>query len=210
MFDKKTKCSVLLVTVIIGVVLFMFVMLYSIQKVKNRSVTEEKYSEYITFEPTGTEKQTSSDVEEVTTVNENCTEETTKSVVDYLNEMESKKADGTYETPEVETYDYSLLYELFPYHITLGLYKEDIVLNFFSDDKYFQYKEDMGELGIYTLEALYNICKMYDYSPEEFEKVTPTVFTDDSSVTFNYKTPGGLLILVVDTIGAQAYFTMGE
>ena len=66
----------------------------------------------------------------------------------------------------------------------------------------------MGELGIYALESLYNICKMYGYTQDDLKECVPTVFTDDASVVFNYNTPNGLLILVVDTINAQAYFAM--
>lgn len=205
----KNNKKVIIASLLIVVVLLVFILLL-VQKATKKVTTERKYSEYVTFEVVSTEINTASEsientIEEAT--NGDSTEETTD-MLDYLQELESKKADGTYIQPEVETYDYSLPYELFPYHVTLGLYREDIVLDFFSSDKYSQYKDDMGELGIYALESLYNICKMYDYTQDDLKECVPTVFTDDASVVFNYNTPNGLLILVVDTINAQAYFAM--
>lgn len=205
----RNNKKVIIAALLVVVVLLVFILLL-VQKATKKATIERKYSEYVTFEVVSTEINTTSEsieniIEEAT--NGGLTEETT-GMLDYLQELESKKADGTYIQPEVETYDYSLPYELFPYHITLGLYKEDVVLDFFSSDKYFQYKDDMGELGIYALESLYNICKMYDYTQDDLKECVPTVFTDDASVVFNYNTPNGLLILVVDTINAQAYFAM--
>lgn len=205
----KNNKKVIIASLLIVVVLLVFILLL-VQKATKKVTTERKYSEYVTFEVVSTEINTASESIENTTeevTNGDSTEETTD-MLDYLQELESKKADGTYIQPEVETYDYSLPYELFPYHVTLGLYREDIVLDFFSSDKYSQYKDDMGELGIYALESLYNICKMYDYTQDDLKECVPTVFTDDASVVFNYNTPNGLLILVVDTINAQAYFAM--
>lgn len=205
----RNNKKVIIAALLVVVVLLVFILLL-VQKATKKATIERKYSEYVTLEVVSTEINTTSEsienkTEEAT--NGGLTEETT-GMLDYLQELESKKADGTYIQPEVETYDYSLPYELFPYHITLGLYKEDVVLDFFSSDKYFQYKDDMGELGIYALESLYNICKMYDYTQDDLKECVPTVFTDDASVVFNYNTPNGLLILVVDTINAQAYFAM--
>jgi hypothetical protein len=205
----RNNKKVIIAALLVVVVLLVFILLL-VQKATKKATIERKYSEYVTLEVVSTEINTTSEsieniIEEAT--NGGLTEETT-GMLDYLQELESKKADGTYIQPEVETYDYSLPYELFPYHITLGLYKEDVVLDFFSSDKYFQYKDDMGELGIYALESLYNICKMYDYTQDDLKECVPTVFTDDASVVFNYNTPNGLLILVVDTINAQAYFAM--
>lgn len=205
----RNNKKVIIAALLVVVVLLVFILLL-VQKATKKATIERKYSEYVTLEVVSTEINTTSEsieniIEEAT--NGGLTEETT-GMLDYLQELESKKADGTYIQPEVETYDYSLPYELFPYHITLGLYKEDVVLDFFSSDKYFQYKDDMGELGIYALESLYNICKMYDYTQDDLKECVPTVFTDDASVVFNYNTPNGLLFLVVDTINAQAYFAM--
>lgn len=207
---KKSNKKVIVVALVVVVVLLVFILLL-VQKATKKVTTEREYGEYVTFEVVSTEINTTAELIENRTeesTNDGQTEETTVGMLDYLQELESKKANGTYVQPEVETYDYSLPYELFPYHITLGLYKEDIVLDFFNSDKYFQYKEDMGELGIYTLESLYNICKMYGYTQDDLKECVPTVFTDDASVVFNYNTPNGLLILVVDTINAQAYFAM--
>lgn len=205
----RNNKKVIIAALLVVVVLLVFILLL-VQKATKKATIERKYSEYVTLEVVSTEINTTSEsIENITeeATNGGLTEETT-GMLDYLKELESKKADGTYIQPEVETYDYSLPYELFPYHITLGLYKEDVVLDFFSSDKYFQYKDDMGELGIYALESLYNICKMYDYTQDDLKECVPTVFTDDASVVFNYNTPNGLLILVVDTINAQAYFAM--
>lgn len=205
----RNNKKVIIAALLVVVVLLVFILLL-VQKATKKATIERKYSEYVTLEVVSTEINTTSEsIENITeeATNGGLTEETT-GMLDYLQELESKKADGTYIQPEVETYDYSLPYELFPYHITLGLYKEDVVLDFFSSDKYFQYKDDMGELGIYALESLYNICKMYDYTQDDLKECVPTVFTDDASVVFNYNTPNGLLILVVDTINAQAYFAM--
>lgn len=205
----RNNKKVIIAALLVVVVLLVFILLL-VQKATKKATVERKYSEYVTLEVVSTEINTTSEsIENITeeATNGDLTEETT-GMLDYLQELESKKADGTYIQPEVETYDYSLPYELFPYHITLGLYKEDVVLDFFSSDKYFQYKDDMGELGIYALESLYNICKMYDYTQDDLKECVPTVFTDDASVVFNYNTPNGLLILVVDTINAQAYFAM--
>lgn len=205
----RNNKKVIIAALLVVVVLLVFILLL-VQKATKKATIERKYSEYVTLEVVSTEINTTSEsIENITeeATNGGLTEETT-GMLDYLQQLESKKADGTYIQPEVETYDYSLPYELFPYHITLGLYKEDVVLDFFSSDKYFQYKDDMGELGIYALESLYNICKMYDYTQDDLKECVPTVFTDDASVVFNYNTPNGLLILVVDTINAQAYFAM--
>lgn len=205
----RNNKKVIIAALLVVVVLLVFILLL-VQKATKKATVERKYSEYVTLEVVSTEINTTSEsIENITeeATNGDLTEETT-GMLDYLQELESKKADGTYIQPEVETYDYSLPYELFPYHITLGLYKEDVVLDFFSSDKYFQYKDDMGELGSYALESLYNICKMYDYTQDDLKECVPTVFTDDASVVFNYNTPNGLLILVVDTINAQAYFAM--
>lgn len=205
----RNNKKVIIAALLVVVVLLVFILLL-VQKATKKATIERKYSEYVTLEVVSTEINTTSEsIENITeeATNGGLTEETT-GMLDYLQELESKKADGTYIQPEVETYDYSLPYELFPYHITLGLYKEDVVLDFFSSDKYFQYKDDMGELGIYALESLYNICKMYDYTQDDLKECVPTVFTDDASVVFNYNTPNGLLILVVDTINVQAYFAM--
>ena len=205
----RNNKKVIIAALLVVVVLLVFILLL-VQKATKKATIERKYSEYVTLEVVSTEINTTSEsIENITeeATNGGLTEETT-GMLDYLQELESKKADGTYIQPEVETYDYSLPYELFPYHIPLGLSKEDVVLDFFSSDKYFQYKDDMGELGIYALESLYNICKMYDYTQDDLKECVPTVFTDDASVVFNYNTPNGLLILVVDTINAQAYFAM--
>lgn len=205
----RNNKKVIIAALLVVVVLLVFILLL-VQKATKKATIERKYSEYVTLEVVSTEINTTSEsIENITeeATNGGLTEEIT-GMLDYLQELESKKADGTYIQPEVETYDYSLPYELFPYHITLGLYKEDVVLDFFSSDIYFQYKDDMGELGIYALESLYNICKMYDYTQDDLKECVPTVFTDDASVVFNYNTPNGLLILVVDTINAQAYFAM--
>lgn len=205
----RNNKKVIIAALLVVVVLLVFILLL-VQKATKKATIERKYSEYVTLDVVSTEINTTSEsIENITeeATNGDLTEETT-GMLDYLHELESKKADGTYIQPEVETYDYSLPYELFPYHITLGLYKEDVVLDFFSSDKYFQYKDDMGELGIYALESLYNICKMYDYTQDDLKECVPTVFTDDASVVFNYNTPNGLLILVVDTINTQAYFAM--
>ena len=190
---KKSNKKVIVVALLVVVVLLVFILLL-VQKATKKVTTEREYGEYVTFEVVSTEINTTAELIENRTeesTNDGQTEETTVGMLDYLQELESKKANGTYVQPEVETYDYSLPYELFPYHITLGLYKED-----------------MGELGIYTLESLYNICKMYGYTQDDLKECVPTVFTDDASVVFNYNTPNGLLILVVDTINAQAYFAM--
>lgn len=106
--------------------------------------------------------------------------------------------------------EYEQPYELFPYQISLGVLEQEVVLEFFDDGPtYYGLKKNLESYGGHVLESLYNICIMYNYVPSDLEIRETSKVTGDNTLLFEYDTPNGLLTLVVDTINARAYFTMG-
>lgn len=102
---------------------------------------------------------------------------------------------------------YEVPYKLFPYQITLGVYSQDEVLNFFDDGPtYYGLKKNLNAYGYYVLESLYNICKMYDYTSVDLITKDTDKVTGDGTLLFEYVTPEGELTLVVDTDNAIGYF----
>lgn len=108
--------------------------------------------------------------------------------------------DETYEVP----------YKLFPYQITLGVYAKDEVLNFFDDGPtYYGLKKNLDTYGYSVLESLYNICKMYNYTSADLLNKDTDKVTGDNTLLFEYVTPEGELILVVDVNNSIGYFITG-
>lgn len=102
---------------------------------------------------------------------------------------------------------YEVPYKLFPYQITLGVYSQNEVLNFFDDGPtYYGLKKNLDTYGYYVLESLYNICKMYNYTSADLMTKDTDKVTGDDTLLFEYVTPEGELTLVVDTDNAIGYF----
>lgn len=219
---KYTHFIYYIMTVIIMLMIIFFCCHFLLNKDKNKinfnSDTNEINFETTIVEPQGT-NQSEYNSEVNLQANQSHDNNLDESVSMDITTSEQESGSSEYElfadsetTTELETTQmqtemvcYDLLCQEFQYEMKLGDTDVDVLMEFFSDELYSEFKYNDGWEGLLKLEAIYKICISLGFDPNELIQIEPEGYSVEGYYLLKYSIKNGQMFIGVDTHNLVGY-----